>query len=78
MWRDGEAAPTASFKMAQAEFLLQFLVIPFDDPAALFGQSNQVAQADVFGQIRQPVFARFGLAAGPFDEQPFFRSDRSQ
>jgi hypothetical protein len=38
-----EAAPAASFEVAQAQFLFQFLIIAFDDPA-LFRQSDQVAQ----------------------------------
>ena len=37
-----EAAPAASLKVAQSEFLFQFLVVAFDDPA-LFGQSDKVA-----------------------------------
>jgi hypothetical protein len=41
-----EAAPTASFVVAQAEFLLQLLVIPFDDPA-VFGQMHEFHQGDV-------------------------------
>jgi len=36
-----EAAPAASLIMAQSEFLLQLLVIPFDDPA-LFGDRYQM------------------------------------
>ena len=35
-----KAAPTASLVVAQPEFLLQFLVIPFDDPA-MFGQMHK-------------------------------------
>ena len=41
-----EAAPTASFVVAQAEFLLQFLIVPFDDPA-VFGQMHQFNQGDI-------------------------------
>ncbi len=37
-----KAAPAAAFEVAQAEFLFQFLVIAFDDPA-LFRQSDQIA-----------------------------------
>ena len=61
-----EAAPAASFEVAQPEFLFQFLVIAFDDPA-LFCLSDKIAQPDGFGQIGQPVFARFSFAAGPLD-----------
>ena len=38
-----KSPPTASFVVAQAEFLLQFLVIPFDDPA-MFGQVHEFHQ----------------------------------
>src|SRR5271167_1579062 len=64
-----KTAPAAAFEVSQSEFLFQFFIIAFDDPA-LFGPGDQVAQSAVFRQIRQPVFARFGLAAGPLDEQP--------
>jgi len=50
-----KAAPAAAFKVAQAEFLLQFLIVAFDDPA-LFGQRDQIAQLAVFRQIGHPVF----------------------
>ena len=65
-----KAAPAAPFEVAQAEFLFQFLVIAFDDPA-LFAQRGQSAQPDVFRQVRQPVFARFGFTVRPLDQQPF-------
>jgi len=65
-------APAASFKVSQAEFLLQFLIVALDDPT-LLGQSDQIAQAAVRVQIRHPVFARFSLALGPLYQQPFFR-----
>jgi len=68
-----EAAPTAPFEVAQAKFLFQFFVVAFDDPA-LFGQSDKVPQSDAFYQVRQPVFARFGFAAGPLDQQPLLLS----
>ena len=42
-----KAAPAAAFKVAQAEFLFQFLIVAFDDPA-LFGQRGQIAQLAVF------------------------------
>ena len=67
-----KAAPTASFVVAQAEFLLQFLVIPFDDPA-MFGQLHQFLQGSIGRQGGQPVFGGFGFPLRPFDQQPFFR-----
>ena len=41
-----KAAPTTSFVVAQPEFLLQFLIIPFDYPA-MFGEMHEVHQGDV-------------------------------
>ncbi len=38
-------------------------------PAAAF-EVHQVAQLEVFRQVRDPVFARFGFATGPLHEQP--------
>ncbi len=49
-----EAAPAASFKVAQAQFLFQLLIIALDDPT-LFAQGDQVAQPGGIGQIRHPV-----------------------
>ena len=46
-----EAAPTASFVVTQAEFLLQFLIIPFDNPA-MFGQMHQFLQGNIVWQGR--------------------------
>src|ERR1700689_5557244 len=68
-----KASPAASFEVAQAKFLFQLFIIAFDDPA-MFGLSDQFAQSDLFRQVRQPVFARFGFAAGPLDQQPLLLS----
>lgn len=38
-----KAAPAPTFVVAQAEFLFQLFVIPFDDPAVL-GQADQIAK----------------------------------
>ena len=67
-----KAAPTASFVMAQAEFLFQFLVIAFDDPA-MFGQVHQFPQTNVRRQGGQPVLGGFRFPGRPFDQQPLFR-----
>ena len=66
-----KTAPSAAFEVTQSEFLFQFFIIAFDDPA-LFRQSDQVAQSAVFRQVRHPVFARFGFTAGPLDQQPLW------
>ncbi len=38
--------PTPSFKMTQPEFLFEFLIVPFDDPAML-GQVHQFPETGV-------------------------------
>src|ERR1700692_1758197 len=66
-----KASPTASFVVTQAEFLLQLLIVAFDDPA-MFGQVHQVHQGDIGRYSRQPILGWFGFSGWPFDEQPFF------
>src|ERR1700728_4599527 len=68
-----KAAPGAAFEVARSKFPSQFFIIAFDDPA-LFRLSDPVVQSDLFRQVRQPVFARFGFAAGPLDQQPLLLS----
>ena len=67
-----EAAPSTSFVVAQPKFLLQFLIIPFDDPA-VFGQVHQFPQVKDRRQGGQPVLGGFRFLGWPFDQQPFFR-----
>jgi hypothetical protein len=67
-----KAAPTTSFVVAQPEFLLQFLIIPFNNPA-MFGQMHEFHQGGVGRKSGQPVLGWFGFPDWPFDQQPFFR-----
>ena len=67
-----KTSPAASFVVTQAEFLFQFLVIAFDDPA-MFGQVHQFPQTNIGRQGGQPVLGGFRFPGWPFDEQPFFR-----
>ena len=46
-----KAAPASAFVMTQSEFLLEFLIIPFDDPA-LFGERYQIFQFCIYWQRR--------------------------
>ena len=64
--------PAASFKVSQAEFLFQFLVIAFDNPA-VFGEINQFTERGIGWKRRQPVLQRLLFFRRPFDEKPFFR-----
>lgn len=56
--------------MAQADFLLEFLVVRLDPPAE-FGAINQILEADIGRQGGQPVLSRRYLVLGPFDQQLF-------
>ena len=70
-----EASPAATLIVAEAEFLLEVLVVALDTPAQL-GQMDQVAQPGGLGQGGEPVFGRLGLARRPFDEQPLLGPQR--
>src|SRR5207245_4864847 len=66
-----EAAPAAPLEVPEPDLLLEFLIVALDAPAQL-GQVNELAEADVRRQCREPIFGRVDLALGPFDQQPFF------
>ena len=68
-----ETAPAAPFEMAEADFLLEVLIVALDAPAQL-GRIDQIGEGNVFRQGRQPGFGRSRVALGPFDRQPFLRS----
>ena len=68
-----EAAPSSPFEMSEPDLLLEFLIVALDAPAQL-GEIDQVAEGDIFGKGREPIFCWFGLAFRPLDQQPFFRS----
>jgi len=63
-----KTSPASSFIMTQSKFLLQFFVIPLDDPA-LLGHANQVLEFGL-GREGEPVLGGFGFCAGPLDQQP--------
>jgi hypothetical protein len=52
-----EAAPSATFEMAEPDLLLVFLIVAFDAPAQ-FGNINKRCKLDVCRQGREPVFGR--------------------
>jgi len=43
-----ESSPSTAFEVPQAEFLFQFQIISFDDPA-LLSHGNQISQCDAPG-----------------------------
>src|ERR1700759_1963620 len=65
-----EATPTASLVVAEAELLLEVLIVALNTPAQL-GGVHQGRAADGGGQGGQPVFRRLGFVLGPFDQAPF-------
>src|SRR4029077_6109354 len=67
-----KTAPASAFVMSQSQFLLEFLIVPLNDPA-LLGQFDQVGEGGLCGQGRKPVLVRLLFPSGPFDEQPLLR-----
>src|SRR3954452_12112823 len=65
-----EAAPAASLVVSKTQFLFQLLVVAFDPPAQL-GQIDQAIEGHVQRDGGQPILGGFGIALGPFDQQPF-------
>ena len=70
-----ETAPVAAFVIRQTELLFEFPVVPLDAPAHL-GCEDQLLQGGIGGRGGQPVAARFLIACGPLDQQPFFGAHR--
>jgi len=62
-----EAAPSPSFKMSQANLLLEFLIVAFDPPSQ-FGNVDELMERDVLRTRRQPIFDRLLLAIRPFNQ----------
>ena len=72
-----KAAPAPSLVVAQAELLLEILIIAFNAPAHL-GGLDQIQKRGVGRQRRQPILGRFGLTDRPFDQQPLLRTWSAQ
>src|SRR6266404_1301660 len=64
-----KATPAPSLVVAQAELLLELLIVPFNAPAH-FGCLDQLHKRGINGQRRQPILGRLGLIYRPFDQQP--------
>ena len=52
-----KSAPASPFIMTETQFLLQFLVVPLNNPA-VFGDLYQILQLRLRRKGRQPVFSR--------------------
>src|SRR5713101_8286486 len=61
----------------RSDLLLELLIVALDAPAQ-FGEIDQLAEADLLRQGREPVFGRFLFALRPLDQQPLLRSVFSQ
>src|SRR3954466_11115153 len=72
-----EAAPAAAPAVPEPDFLLEILGLPLEAPAQL-SQVDQIGEAGLLGQGRQPVLRRLRLALGPLDQQPFLLTRRAQ
>src|ERR1700756_88644 len=66
-----EAAPPAPFIIAEAEFLLELLIIALDPPSQLC-QIDQTIEGGLFGQGGKPILGRLGFVFRPLDQKPFF------
>ena len=67
-----EATPASSFEVPKPDLLLELQIVPLDTPAQL-GEVDEVAEADIGRQRREPIFGRLGFACGPLDQQPLLR-----
>src|SRR5208282_1440222 len=72
-----EPAPPAPFIIAEAEFLLQLLVVALDPPSQL-GEIDQTRKADRLGQRGKPILGRLGFSVRPLDQQPLFGTRLAQ
>jgi hypothetical protein len=61
-----KAAPFSSLKVSETNLPLELLIVALD-ASTQFGGIDQIAERDVLGKSRQPIFGRFGLTFGPFD-----------
>src|SRR6201993_4603422 len=65
-------APVAALVMAEAELLLELLVIPLDPPARL-GNPHEALQRRAPGQIGEPVPGWLRFAVWALEQQPLLR-----
>src|SRR5450631_4057731 len=72
-----KAAPAASLIVSEPDLLLELLIVALNAPAQ-FSEIDQLAEADLLRQGREPVFGRFLFALRPLDQQPLLRSVFSQ
>src|SRR6267143_3743315 len=66
-----EAPPAAALIVAEADFLLEVVIIALDAPAQL-GDVDKAAERHLLVDGCEPEFGGRVLARGPFDEQRLF------
>ena len=66
-----EPSPVAALEVPEPEFLLEFFIVPFDNPP-MFGDLDESFERGVGRQCREPVLSGFLLAWRPLDQQPLF------
>ena len=62
-----ETGPSSALIVAEPEFLLEFLVVPFDQPAQL-GEIDEPFNRSVGGQVGKPEPCRLGFVIGAHGE----------
>src|ERR1700758_4837522 len=67
-----KTAPVAALVMAEAELLLELVVIPLY-PSARLGNQHEALQRRALGQIGEPVLGWLSFAFWPLDQQPLLR-----
>src|ERR1700758_5372925 len=72
-----EAAPPAPFIIAEAEFLLELLIIALDPPSQLC-QIAQTIEGGLFGQGGKPILGRLVFVSRPLAKNPFFSTQPAQ
>src|SRR5215813_14938063 len=70
-----ETSPCAPLVMAEADFLLEVLIITLDSPAQL-GEIDEVAERHVGVDRREPELCGRSFMLGPFDQECLFGKSR--
>ena len=70
-----KASPRASIIVAEADFLLELLIVALDSPTQL-GEIDEVAERHVVLDGCEPEFCGCSFILGPFDQQCLFGKPR--
>src|SRR4051794_39321655 len=64
-----ETSPATALVVAEAQLLLEFLIVPLDPPAQL-GEIDETFQGRVASQVGEPELGRRLVLGRPLDQQP--------